>query len=148
MGLTTPSTHACTHSRTLRNLLQTHNMSNSDKFDQDAAIVPDEQVPQQLEGVLNSSDNDEFTTDEGINAPEGENYESVRGNEISKGEFENDGSTVSARRTSSTRTSARRAATPTLQRPTRRPTASLSRLPTPTSARRASPKPSLDVTMT
>ncbi|TNY20462.1 hypothetical protein DMC30DRAFT_251588 [Rhodotorula diobovata] len=65
-------------------------MSNSDKFDQDAAIVPDEQVPQQLEGVLNSSDNDEFTTDEGINAPEGENYESVRGNEISKGEFEND----------------------------------------------------------
>merc|ERR1712225_146721 len=87
---TTWGTHACTHSRTLRNLLQTHNMSNSDKFDQDAAIVPDEQVPQQLEGVLNSSDNDEFTTDEGINAPEGENYESVRGNEISKGEFEND----------------------------------------------------------
>merc|ERR1712230_250446 len=72
---TTPSTHACTHPRTLRNLLQTRNMSNSDKFDQDAAIVPDEQVPQQLEG---------------INAPEGENYESVRGNEISKGEFEND----------------------------------------------------------
>ncbi|BGP39361.1 hypothetical protein JCM10449v2_003299 [Rhodotorula kratochvilovae] len=66
-------------------------MSNSDKYQQDEAIVPDSQVGQQLEGVLNGPD-EPFTSDEDINAPEpeGGDYESVRGNEISKGEFEND----------------------------------------------------------
>lgn len=44
-------------------------------------------------------------------------------------------STASRRRTSLTRTSARRAATPTLPRPTRRPTSSLSRWPTPRTVR-------------
>ncbi|GAA5819984.1 hypothetical protein JCM3770_006813 [Rhodotorula araucariae] len=66
-------------------------MSNSDKFDQDEGIVADEEVGQQLEGVLNGPD-EPFTTDDDINAPEpeGGDYESVRGNEISKSEFEND----------------------------------------------------------
>ncbi|KPV72229.1 uncharacterized protein RHOBADRAFT_65656 [Rhodotorula graminis WP1] len=64
-------------------------MSNSDKFEQDDAIVADESVPQQPAGVLDSND-DELSTDQGINAPEDGNYESVKGNEISKDEFEND----------------------------------------------------------
>ncbi|GAA5912209.1 hypothetical protein JCM8208_000932 [Rhodotorula glutinis] len=64
-------------------------MSNSDKFEQDDAIVADDSVPQQPAGVLDGND-EELSTDKGINAPEDGNYESVKGNEISKDEFEND----------------------------------------------------------
>lgn len=46
--------------------------------------VADDLVPQQPAGVLDGGD-EELSTDKGINAPEDGNYESVKGNEISKG---------------------------------------------------------------
>ncbi|GAA5956479.1 hypothetical protein JCM3765_003457 [Sporobolomyces pararoseus] len=61
-------------------------MSNSDKFQQDDAIVPDE--PQVEGGVLGGSD-ESLEDDSNINAPEGD-VESVSANKISKEEFKND----------------------------------------------------------
>ncbi|BGP31437.1 hypothetical protein JCM10296v2_003201 [Rhodotorula toruloides] len=66
-------------------------MQNSDKFQQDEGIVPDNDpsVTTHLEGVLDGPD-EPFTEDKGVNAPTGENYESVKDNQIGDGEFEND----------------------------------------------------------
>ncbi|GAA5977957.1 hypothetical protein JCM5350_006279 [Sporobolomyces pararoseus] len=61
-------------------------MSNSDKFQQDDAIVPDE--PQVEGGVLGGSD-EPLQEDSSINAPEGD-VESVSANKISDAEFKND----------------------------------------------------------
>ncbi|GAA5904603.1 uncharacterized protein JCM6883_003838 [Sporobolomyces salmoneus] len=61
-------------------------MSNSDKFQQDDAIVPDE--PQVEGGVLGGSD-EPLQEDSSINAPEG-NEDSVSANKISGEEFKND----------------------------------------------------------
>ncbi|GAA5875768.1 hypothetical protein JCM1840_003511 [Sporobolomyces johnsonii] len=63
-------------------------MSNSDKFDQDAAIVPDDPSVNAEGGVLGGGD--EELQGDNINAPSDGNYESVSDNKISQGEFEND----------------------------------------------------------
>ncbi|GAA5843691.1 hypothetical protein JCM3766R1_007212 [Sporobolomyces carnicolor] len=62
-------------------------MSNSDKFEQDEAIVADEPSINAEGGVLGGSD--EPLEDSDINAPEGD-YDSVSANKISDAEFKND----------------------------------------------------------
>ncbi|GAA5833926.1 hypothetical protein JCM5353_002597 [Sporobolomyces roseus] len=61
-------------------------MSNSDKFQQDDAIVSDD-VDANAQGVLAGSD--EPLEDSNVNAPTGD-VESVSENKISEGEFKND----------------------------------------------------------
>ncbi|GAA5882660.1 hypothetical protein JCM16303_006530 [Sporobolomyces ruberrimus] len=62
-------------------------MSNSDKFEQDDAIVADDPSVNAEGGVLGGSD--EPIQDSDINAPEGDT-ESVSANKISDAEFKND----------------------------------------------------------